>query len=455
MTHHHRLSRRHFLTSAAAGAAGAALGAPAVLRAQGKTGTVRVWGEPGPYGGVAVDGMNEWAQKNAPGLKFAIETIPWSDVYAKLMTDLAAGRPAHCISVESPIAFQLMAEGLLEPVDDLVDKIGRNRLIPGMKWEYWGAWKGKQYVIPAHHQSDLLVVRPDILKEAGVTKSPAEWNWNDQLAAAKAIKAKTKAFGLCFALGRTIATDYYVLHLLHSAGGRMFDAANKSEVVFDSPAAVETFEYIAELFPTMPPGAVGYTFLDVVDSMAKGQSGMVFYWGRVFGRAAEVDPNIFKILEAYQQAAHPKTGKRYNWNDFQGWLIPKDNNPYVNEVKQALVYIQTSKDWQIRYLHSLVPNVSPVFQDVAQDPRLTQHPFFQTKRRSIFEYYTEALKNASNSGNELLQGISPLAGIVHGRAIIAQGVQRMLIDKQTAKDSVKWTHQQLDQLRREHIRLVI
>jgi ABC-type glycerol-3-phosphate transport system substrate-binding protein len=455
MTHHRRLSRRHFLTSAAAGAAGAALGAPAVLRAQGKTGTVRVWGEPGPYGGVAVDGMNEWAQKNAPGLKFAIETIPWSDVYAKLMTDLAAGRPAHCISVESPIAFQLMAEGLLEPVDDLVDKIGRNRLIPGMKWEYWGAWKGKQYVIPAHHQSDLLVVRPDLLKEAGVTKSPAEWNWNDQLAAAKAIKAKTKAFGLCFALGRTIATDYYVLHLLHSAGGRMFDAANKSEVVFDSPAAVETFEYIAELFPTMPPGAVGYTFLDVVDSMAKGQSGMVFYWGRVFGRTAEVDPNIFKTLEAYQQAVHPKTGKRYNWNDFQGWLIPKDNNPYVNEVKQALVYIQTSKDWQIRYLHSLVPNVSPVFQDVAQDPRLTQHPFFQTKRRSISEYYTEALKNASNSGNELLQGISPLAGIVHGRAIIAQGVQRMLIDKQPAKDSVKWTHQQLEQLRREHIRLVI
>jgi multiple sugar transport system substrate-binding protein len=115
------------------------LGVPALARAQAKTGTVRVWGEPGPYGGVAVDGMNEWARKNAPGLKFTIETIPWSDVYAKLMTDLAASRPAHCISVESPIAFQLMAEGLLEPVDDLVDRIGRTRLIPGIKWEYWGA----------------------------------------------------------------------------------------------------------------------------------------------------------------------------------------------------------------------------------------------------------------------------------------------------------------------------
>ena len=452
----HAMNRRNFLRAAGAGALGAAtLGAPIPGRAQGKTGTVRVWGEPGPYGGVGVEAMNEWAQKNAPGLKFAIETIPWSDVYPKLMTDLAAGRPAHCVSVESPIAFQLMAEGLLEPVDDLVDRIGRNRLIPGAKWEYWGAWKGKQYVIPAHHQSHLLVVRTDSLQDAGVTKSPAEWNWNDLLAAAKAIKAKTKQFGMCIALGRTIATDYYLMSLLHSAGGRMFDAANKSQVVFESPAAVETFEFVAELFPTMPPGAVGYTFLDVVDSMAKGQSGIVFYWGRVFGRAAEVDQNVFKSMEAYQHAAHPRTGKRFNWNDFQGWAIPKDNNPYVAEVKQALVHLMTSRDWQIKYAQSLVPNVSPVFQDVAQDARLTQHPFFATKRRTIFEYYVEALKHASNSGNELLQGISPLAGIVHGRSILAQGIQQVIIDKKSPAEAVKWTHQQLEAVRREHIRLVI
>jgi ABC-type glycerol-3-phosphate transport system substrate-binding protein len=447
------VTRRQFLGTASAAVAVAA--APGVARAQGKTGTVRVWGEPGPYGAVGAEAMNEWAQRNAPGLKFAIETIPWSDVYPKLMTDLAAGRPAHCVSVESPIAFQLMAEGLLEPVDDLVEKIGRARLIPGAKWEYWGAWKGKQYVIPAHHQSHLLVVRTDVLQDAGVTKNPAEWNWNDLLAAAKAIRAKTKVFGMCFALGRTIATDYYLMSLLHSAGGRMFDAANRSQVVFDSPAAVETFEFVAELFPTMPPGAVGYTFLDVVDSMAKGQSGIVFYWGRVFGRAAEVDQSVFKTMEAYQHAAHPKTGKRLNWNDFQGWAIPKENNPYVAEVKAAVTHLMTSRDWQIKYAQSLVPNVSPVFQDVAQDPRLTQHPFFATKRRTIFEYYVEALKHASNSGNELLAGISPLAGIVHGRSILAQGVQQVIIDKKSPADAVKWTHAQLEAVRREHIRLVV
>src|ERR687894_777224 len=104
------IRRRDFLAGTAAAGAIASLAPPSLAQST-KTGSVRVWGEPGPYGGVAVAAMNEWAQKNAPGLKFEIETIPWDGVYVKLMTDLAARRPPALISVESPIAMQLMAEG--------------------------------------------------------------------------------------------------------------------------------------------------------------------------------------------------------------------------------------------------------------------------------------------------------------------------------------------------------
>ena len=89
------LTRRGFMAGSAAAAGGLAAAGSVLTRpssparAQGKSGVVRVWGEPGPYAGVAVDGMNEWAQQNAPGLKFEIETIGWGSVYVKLMTDLA------------------------------------------------------------------------------------------------------------------------------------------------------------------------------------------------------------------------------------------------------------------------------------------------------------------------------------------------------------------------------
>jgi multiple sugar transport system substrate-binding protein len=99
------IRRREVLTGTAATGLLAPLATRSFAQAS-KSGTVRVWGEPGPYGGVAVAAMNEWAQKNAPALKFEIETIPWDGVYVKLMTDLAARRPPALISVESPLAMR-------------------------------------------------------------------------------------------------------------------------------------------------------------------------------------------------------------------------------------------------------------------------------------------------------------------------------------------------------------
>ncbi|NIQ94438.1 MAG: extracellular solute-binding protein, partial [Desulfuromonadales bacterium] len=190
-----RLDRRQFLAASAVTTAAVAAGVPgfwprAAKAQSSKSGVVRVWGEPGPYAGVAVDAMNEWAQANAPNLKFELETISWDGVYVKLMTDLAARQPANLISVESPIAYQLMAEGLLTPVDDVIDQVGRDRLIKGVEWKDWGAWKGEQFVVPAHHQPHLLMCRMDVVDELGLG-NPDEWTWDDLLNAAKQIKEKT------------------------------------------------------------------------------------------------------------------------------------------------------------------------------------------------------------------------------------------------------------------------
>jgi len=453
------ITRRQFLSDIAVLGAGAATGAGFTLPAWAqtkstKTGTVRVWGEPGPYGGVAVDAMNEWAKQFAPDLTFKLETLSWDGVYVKLMTDLAAKNPAHCISVESPIAYQLMAEQLLEPLDDVVQKVGKNRLVDGVKWEYWGAWQGKQYVLPAHHQPHLLVVRMDVVKELGLG-DPDKWDWNDLRNAAKTISEKKKDMaGISLALGRNLCTDYHFAALLHSAGGSMFDPANKFQVVFDSPETVEALEYVKSLQPYMPKGAVSYSFLEVVDSIVTGRAAISFYWGRPYGRAAEENKPVFANLESFNHARHPKTGRRSNWNDFQGWCIPRSNNAYIEEVKAALAYYQTSPEWLVRYCHSLMPNVSPVYKDVLNDPRMQTHPFFQTKKDTIMNYYVNSLPHSSSTGNELLKGISPLAGIVHGRSILAQTVQKVVVDGWKSADAAKWGAKELEQIRKDNLRLL-
>jgi ABC-type glycerol-3-phosphate transport system substrate-binding protein len=450
------LDRRTFLGGVAAAgvSAGGLVGATPSFGQSNKTGTIRVWGEPGPYGGVGVAAMNEWAQKNAPGLKFEVETIPWDGVYVKLMTDLAAKRPPSLISVESPIAMQMMAEGLLLPLDDLVEKIGRNRLVDGVKWDYWGSWKSKQYVIPAHHQPHLLLVRMDIVKELGL-KDPESWDWNDLLNAAKTISEKKRGMaGFCMALGRNLCTDYHFAALLHAAGGRMFDPANKYQVVFDSPQTVEALNFVRELRPYMPKGAVEYSFLQVVDAHVTGQTAISFYWGRTLGRAAEEAKPIFEATEAFNHARHPKTGRRSNWNDFQGWCIPAQNNAFIDEVKAALLYQQTSKEWLIKYCHSLMPNVAPTYRDIADAPELREHPFYKSKPKTVDTYFRTSLANSSSTANELLQGPNPLAGYVHGRSVLSQTVQKVVIDNMKPEDAAKWGARELEAIRRENVRLL-
>ena len=82
-------------------------------------------------------------------------------------------------------------------------------------------------------------------------------------------------------------------------------------------------------------------------------------------------------------------------------------------------------------------------------------PFFETKKRTIETYYNTSTEHSSSTANELLQGVNPLAGIVHGRSILAETVQKVVIENMKAADAAKWGHAQLEQVRKEHIHLVL
>jgi hypothetical protein len=101
-----------------------------------------------------------------------------------------------------------------------------------------------------------------------------------------------------------------------------------------------------------------------------------------------------------------------------------------------------------------MPNVSPVYKDVLGAPRLQEHPFFKTKRETIMNYYVNSLPNSSSTGNELLRGVNPLAGVVHGRSILAQTVQKVVVDNWKAPDAAKWGARELEQVRKDNLRLL-
>lgn len=442
------------ITRRAALAAGAAtLAAPAVLRAQPRV--ARVWGEPGPYVGNYVGAMNEWATRSNANIRFEAEQIPWDGVFVKLTTDLAARRPPALISVESPIAYQLAAEGLLEPMDDVCRAINAEaRLVDGFRLADFGAWKGAQYAVPLHHQGCLLVVQKPIIDELGLG-DPATWNWDSFASAAKTITEKKPGMaGYTMALGRNLCTDYQLMQFVWQAGGMTWDPQQNFRTIFSSDATVEALDFVKRLYAFMPRSAVEFSFLQVVDQHATGRTAMSAYWGRTMGRVAEENRAIFDGMEYYLNPAHPRTGGRWSWTDINGWVVPRRDNPFIREVKAAVEAVSKDTELLVKYSQSLMPNVGPVFKDVADAPSMAAHPFYATKKRSIDVIFKGFVPHACNSGFEQRKGINPLAGIAHGSSVWSQVIQRVILNNETPKAAADWGQRQFEEIRKDNVRLL-
>jgi hypothetical protein len=204
----------------------------------------------------------------------------------------------------------------------------------------------------------------------------------------------------------------------------------------------------------MPRSAVEFSFLQVVDQHVTGRTGSSFYWGRTMGRAADEARPIFDKMEYYLNPAHPRTGARWSWTDINGFIMPRQNNPFIKEAKEALAHVMNSTEWMVRYSASLFPNVGPVFKDQATSPGIQQHPMYQAKRRSVDVIFTSFVPHACNSGHELKKGINPLAGIGHGRNVWSQVAQRILVNNENTRAAVEWGHRQFEDIRRENARLL-
>jgi len=85
---------------------------------------------------------------------------------------------------------------------------------------------------------------------------------------------------------------------------------------------------------------------------------------------------------------------------------------------------------------------------------LRNHPIFQAKPRTVQTYFKDSLAHSSSSANELLQGVNPLAGIVHGRSVLAQTVQKVVIDNMAPAEAAKWGARELEAIRRDNMRLL-
>ncbi len=172
-----------------AGAASLAISASAVSAGEFDGVTVNVMTFTGPQ-------IAEPLQRRAPdfekatGAKVNIITVPFSDLYSKLLTDWATGTNSIDAAVFAPQwAVDYVGPGFLENLTERAAADGdlmADDIAPFFR-EFSQKYGGDTYMLTLDGDFHMAYYRSDIFKENGI---PAPETWDDYIVAAKALHGK-------------------------------------------------------------------------------------------------------------------------------------------------------------------------------------------------------------------------------------------------------------------------
>jgi multiple sugar transport system substrate-binding protein len=200
----------------------------------------------------------------ATGARIKVVTVPFSDLYDKILTDIATGTNSFDAFVFDPQWMgDFVPPGYLE---DITDRVKADQ---ALKWDdiapffrdFSASYKGRTYTIPLDGDFQMVYYRSDLLKKDGV-QPPA--TWDDYLSIAQRYHGKDlngdgKAdYGSCIAKKRA-AQSYWMswsiagayLQAEGTSQGAFFDAGTMKPLVNNEgfAAALDIYKKTTQFAP--------------------------------------------------------------------------------------------------------------------------------------------------------------------------------------------------------------
>ena len=238
-------------------------------------------------------------QRRAPdfekktGAKVQIITVPFSDLYQKLLTDFATKTNSYDATVFDPQWMgDYVPSGYLEDLTDRVQKdtdLQWNDIAPFFR-DFSATFKGKVYTIPLDGDFQMVYYRKDILSKDGV--KPPE-TWQDYIDVARRYQGKDlngdgKAdYGSCWAMKRSAQSYWMYLSVaaafLQSQGtkqGTFFNTDNMQPLM-NNPGAAAALDIYKQLSKLGPPDQLNNDVGDSRGLFVTGRCALSLDWGDI------------------------------------------------------------------------------------------------------------------------------------------------------------------------------
>jgi multiple sugar transport system substrate-binding protein len=305
-----------------------------------------------PYEGVTVNIVTftgpqiaEPLQRRAPdfekltGAKVQVITVPFSDLYNKLLTDFATGTNSYDAAVFAPQWMgDFIEPGYLEP---LTEKVKADK---DLKWDdiapffrdFSASYKGDVYTIPLDGDFQMAYYRTDLLKEAGMEPPKT---WDDYLAIAQHFNGKDlngdgKAdYGSCIAKKRNAQSYWFItsiagnfLQTQGTAQGAFF--ADDMTPLIDNEGFRKALQIYIDSTKYGPPDEINLDVGDTRGLFTSGRCALTLDWGDI-GTLA-IDPKTSKVNDKVGAVIIP--GTKEVVDRATGKLVPCDAKTCPNAI---------------------------------------------------------------------------------------------------------------------------
>jgi len=245
--------------------------------------------------------------EKATGAKVQIITVPFSDLYQKLLTDFATKTNSYDATVFDP---QWMGDYV--PSGYLEDLTNRVQADSALQWndiapffrDFSATFKGKVYTIPLDGDFQMVYYRKDLFTKDGIAP-PA--TWDDYIAAAKHFQGKDlngdgKAdYGSCLAMKRSAQSYWAWISIasayLQSQGTKQgaFFNTDTMQPLTSSAGAAAALDVYKQLSKIGPPEQLNQDVGDSRGLFVTGRCALSLDWGDIGPLA--VDPTQSKVQD--------------------------------------------------------------------------------------------------------------------------------------------------------------
>lgn len=249
------------------------------------------------------------------GAKINVITVPFSDLYSKLLTDWASGTNSIDAAVFAPQWMtDYVGAGYLEDLSERVaadDAIQVDDIAPFFR-EFSQQYDGSTYMLTLDGDFHMVYYRTDIFAEAGLE---APKTWDEYLAAAEALNGQDMNgddqpdYGSCISKKRN-AQAYWMVHSI--AGGYIQSQGTSQGVFFDTDDMTplvnnEGFGAALDVLNAStafgPPDEINLDVGDTRSLFTSGRCALSLDWGDI-GTLA-IDPETSKVIDKVGAVALP------------------------------------------------------------------------------------------------------------------------------------------------------